>query len=110
MIPDPAPPYELGTSAILRERIHRMLNRAADLGILPEIELAIAEIIHLLTQSPRGWGDPLRNFQHAQTVEYRGQHRNFQCYYSIHDRIPIVFVASLTTLEGNPLHGENFDG
>jgi hypothetical protein len=86
-----------------------MLDRASELGIRPQIELPIAEIIHFLTQSPRGWGDPLRNFRHAQTVEYRGRHKNFRCIYSVHDRVPIVFMAELTPMEGNPLHGEEFD-
>jgi hypothetical protein len=110
MIPDPAPPYELGTSGNLRDRVQRMLDRAAALGIQPQISQAIAEILDRLTEAPRQWGDLLRNYRHAHTVEYRGLHKNFRCIYSVHERIPIVFMTELTPLEGNPLYGENLDG
>ena len=86
-----------------------MLDRAKTLGIASKIELAIAEVLHRLTQAPRDWGDPLRNYRHAHTVEYRGLHKNFRCTYSVHDRVPIVFMTELTPLEGNPLFGERFD-
>jgi hypothetical protein len=110
VIPDPAPPFELDTSGVIRERIRRMLNRATALGIAPEVERTIAEIVNLLIQKPREWGDPLRDYRHAKFTEYRGRHRHFQCIYVVHQRIPSVILTQIITLPGNPLHGENFDG
>ena len=110
MIPDPAPPFEFDTSGLIRERIRRMLHRAADMGVAPEVERTIAEILTLLIQKPREWGDPLRDYRHARFTEYRGQHRHLQCTYVVHQRIPTVVLTHIVTLEGNPLHGENFDG
>ncbi|MBO0698595.1 MAG: hypothetical protein J2P46_09385 [Zavarzinella sp.] len=87
-----------------------MVERATQLGARDEIVRALTEITAFLVQSPRSWGDPIRNFRHARTVQYRGQHKDFRCTYSVHDRIPIVFMTELTPLEGNPLYGEKFDG
>lgn len=110
MIPDPAPPYELDASGVVRDRIRRMLTRATDLGARPEVERAIAEIINLLIQRPRDWGDPVREYRHAQFTEYTGRHLNFLCTYVVHTRIPMVVLTQITPLEGNPLFGEDLDG
>jgi hypothetical protein len=110
VIPDPAPPFEFDASGALRDRIQRMLQRALAIGIGPEIERAIAEIVDKLIKDPRAWGDPVRNFHHAHLVEYHGRHRGFFAAYSVHDRIPMVFLLQLIPLPGNPLLDENLDG
>lgn len=38
MIPDPAPPFELDASGLFRERARRMLARARELGVGPQVE------------------------------------------------------------------------
>ena len=105
MSPDPAPPYEFGLSDALRERIQRMLDRAAARGIGPEIQEAVATIFSRLINEPRKW----RPDPEAQQVEYHGRHNRFLAVYTVHDRVPIVFLWKLIPQEGNPLFGENFD-
>ncbi len=109
MIPDPAPPFEFDASGALRERIQRMLDLASALEVRPEIERSIAEIVDKLIHDPRGWGDPIRNFRHAHLIEYHGRHRGFFAAYSVHERIPMVFLLQLLPLPGNPLFGQSFD-
>jgi hypothetical protein len=109
VIPDPAPPYELGASDLLRERIERMLARAAQRGIRPETERSLNDFLEHLVMNPRGWGDPIRNLRNAHQVEYHGRHDRFLAIYTVHDRVPIVFLWYLIPQEGNPLFGENFD-
>jgi hypothetical protein len=93
----------------LRERIQRMLDRAVARGVGPGIQQAVATIFSRLINEPRKWGDPIRNLRNAQQVEYHGRHERFLAVYTVHDRVPIVFVWRLVPQEGNPLFGENFD-
>jgi len=79
LIPDPAPPYELDASAIFTARVRKMLDRAEALGIGEQIKRGIAEIFALLIHSPREWGDPVRDYRHAELTEFHGRHRNFLC-------------------------------
>lgn len=109
MIPDPAPPYELDAPGAFTARVRKILERAKAKGVSDEIERAIAEILSLLIQGPREWGDPIRNYRHAQLTEFHGRHRHFLCVYAVHDRIPTVFATQLIVQEGNPLFGEQFD-
>ena len=109
MIPDPAPPFELDMSGALRDRVIRMLRRAASLGVIDPVARDVAEILHEMTWNPRTWGDPLRHFRHVQFVQYRSIHGQFRSMYTVHDRLPLVVFTELTPLEGNPLYGESFD-
>lgn len=83
-----------------------MLDRAHALGIGPQVEHSIAFIVDRIINDPRGWGDPVRNFRHAQLVEYHGRHADFLAVYAVHERIPIVFLMQLSPLPGNRLFGE----
>lgn len=109
MIPDPAPPFEVDASGRFLERTLRMLARARATGIGPEVERAVAEIFHMLRERPRDWGDPVRNFRHAQFIEYHGRHQKFLCIYSVHVRIPTVVVTHIIPQDGHPLFGQDFD-
>jgi hypothetical protein len=42
-------------------------------------------------------------------TQFRAIHRKFRCVYSVHNRVPIVFLNELTPLKGNPLFGGNYD-
>lgn len=108
MIPDPAPPFEFDASGVLKERIRRMLLRAADIGLGEQISDAVAEILTNLIEKPREWGDPIANLRHAKFVVYHGRHENFLAVYGVHDRIPMVFLFDLIVLPDNPLHGMEF--
>jgi hypothetical protein len=110
VIPDPSPPFELGASGAIRERMQRMVGRAAALGVQSAVAQAFGEILERLVSRPREWGDPLRHFRNAQTTQYAGHHRKFRCVYSVHDRVPIVFLTDIYPMPGNPLYGETFDG
>ena len=108
MIPDPAPPFELDLSGLLRDQIRRMLRRAVVKGVGSPIQQSVAEIFKRLIMKPREWGDPIRNLQHARLVEYHGRHGDFLAIYAVHDRIPMVFLNHLIPLPRNPLYGESF--
>ena len=109
MIPDPAPPYEFDMSGELKDRLRRMLTRAAQLHIGHETAIAFREIIEAVTNRPKEWGDPLRHFRASQMVYYRGLHGGFAAEYSVHDRVPMSFLYDVIPLPGHPLHGENFE-
>lgn len=109
MIPDPAPPFEFEPSAAMKERMRRMVERAAELGARDQVVRALTEVVRRLIQTPRSWGDPVRNYRHAQLTEYRAQYDQLRCIYAVHDRVPIVFLSALTPLEGHPLFGQGFD-
>jgi hypothetical protein len=94
----------------MKERMRRLLDRADARGVRPAIATALREIVDLLVNKPREWGDPLRHFRHAQTTQYAGHHRRFRCIYSVHNRVPIVFLTGIHPMPGNPLYGEAIDG
>jgi hypothetical protein len=108
MIPDPAPPYEFDMSGELKERIRRMLMRAAQLGIGQDVAIAFREVIDVVTNRPRDWGDPLRHYRASQMMYFRGLNRGFASVYSVHDRIPMSFLYDITPILGHPLYGEDF--
>lgn len=109
MIPDPSPPFEFDMSGRLKERLARMLARAAQLGIGLQIALELRAIIDAVTNRPRTWGDSVRHFAAAQQTYYHGHHANFVGVCSIHDRVPMAFLIDVIPLEGNPLFGRNYD-
>ena len=109
MIPDPAPPFEVDASGAMKDRMRRMLLRAAELGVQADVSQALTAILQRLTTDPRDWGDPLRHFRKLQMTQYGGTGYRFRCEYSAHDRIPSVVLTKLFPLSGNPLHGETFD-
>jgi hypothetical protein len=70
MIPDPAPPYEVGMSDDLRAHIRRLFQRAVAMGIGTTFRDAVQRIFEDLKQDPRGVGDPVRNLRGFKMVEY----------------------------------------
>jgi len=71
MIPDPSPPFEVGMSEQLRERIRALGIRAANLGFGQAFRDTVQSIFESLRQAPRSAGDPLRHRRKLQLVEYR---------------------------------------
>ena len=109
MIPDPAPPYEVNALGGVQDRIRRMYERAAELGVQAEIGQSIAAILQHLISDPREWGDPQWRYHALGMTYYGGTVGRFRCNYSVHDRIPTVVLINVFPLPGNPLCGENFD-
>ena len=109
MIPDPAPPFEVDASGKIKELIRRMLQRATELGVQPNIAQSLSDILQHLTTNARGWGDPLWHFRAMQMTQYGGTMYGFRCEYSVHDRISTVVLTDLFPLPGSPLYGETFD-
>jgi hypothetical protein len=103
MIPDPAPPYEVGISQQVRERIERLSDRARAHGIADSFDSAVDRILEMLRQSPRESGDPLRRLRGLTMTYYRIYHDRLVASYSVHDRIPMVVLWSLTPGPGHPL-------
>jgi len=107
MIPDPSPPYEFEPSEAMRERIRNLIDRAGKLGHRAAAIQAFAKIFDYLTRAPRDWGDPIRKYKKMKLTEYHGRHWNLRCVYSVHDRVPIVFLTKVIPLPGNPLFGKD---
>lgn len=109
MIPDPAPPFEVHASGLVRDRIRRMLERSRQLGVGDEIARSITAILEHLMLGPREWGDPLRHFRSLQMTQFGRMIAGFRCEYSVHDRIPMVVISKLFPVPNNPLCGQGFD-
>jgi hypothetical protein len=103
MIPDPAPPYEVGMSDNLREHIGRLSERAASLGIGAEFRDAVREVFEALRQDPHRAGDPIRKLRGLKMTEYRLVRDQLIVNYSVHDRIPMVTVWRFVPTSGHPL-------
>jgi hypothetical protein len=87
----------------------RMVARAHARGIGPAVERSVAYIVDRLINDPRGWGDPIRNLRKAGQIEYQGRYNRLLAVYTLHERIPLVFLWRIIPQEGHPLFGENFD-
>jgi hypothetical protein len=107
MIPDPAPPFEVSLAGKAPRDIAHLLARSPALGLRAEVDRLLSQTVKELRQRPRTWGDPLRNFQSLQAVQYRGRVGFLLAYYSVHDRLPWVFLSSVTTPKGHPLSPDN---
>jgi hypothetical protein len=103
MIPDPVPPYEVSLAGTAPRDIAHLLTRSPSLGLRAEVDRLLSQIVKQLRQQPRTWGDPLRDFRSLQAVQYRGRVGFLLAYYSVQDRLPWVFLSSVTAPKGHPL-------
>jgi hypothetical protein len=103
MVPDPAPPYEVGMSQSLRERIDRLSHLAAVRGISDAFDGAVDRIMGMLRMTPRESGDPIRHLRGLSMTQYRIYHGGLIADYSIHDRIPMIALWSLVPGPSHPL-------
>jgi hypothetical protein len=105
MTPDPNAPYSVSTLGKAAESLKRILDRAAHLGIRPEVVAGLYEIRDALTSRPRDWGDPIRNFRQLRMIQYRGLMLPLIAYYAVHDEASMVVFSDLTVPRGLPLAG-----
>jgi hypothetical protein len=110
VIPDPAPPFEVDASGRVRDRIRRMLDRAAQLGVQTHVAGSLQAVLGRLTTDPRDFGDRLWHFHSLQMTQYGGTTDGLRCKFSVHDRIPTVVITNLFPLPGHALYGQNLDG
>lgn len=103
MVPDPAPPYELGMSQLLLERIERLSNLAAARGISVEFDGAVNRIMTMMRMSPRESGDPIRHLRGLSSMQFRIVRDRLIVHYTVHDRIPMVTIWSFEPGPGHPL-------
>ena len=103
MIPDPAPPFEVGMSQLLRERIERLTDLAHARGLGTSFDAAVDHIFEALRVSPRKSGDPLRNLRGLSSTLYRLSRNGLVVHYTVHDRIPMVTVWRFDPGRGHPL-------
>ncbi len=103
MIPDPAPPFEVGMSDNLREHIRDLLRWAAARGIGISFRDTVRDILAALRDDPRGAGDPLRQLQGLSSHLYRLVRERLIVHYTVHDRIPMVTVWQFEPGPGHPL-------
>ena len=103
MIPDPPPPFDVDMRAATRERIDALGRRATQLGIAGRFWSAVDEIMAELRRRPREWGEPFRNLRGFQMTARLAVHQNLRVIYSVHDRVPLVVVWSLTPTPSHPL-------
>ena len=103
MIPDPAPPYDVSIVGRAQQDILALLRRSKTHGLHAEVERLLYRVESELRFRPREWGDPLRNFRDAQTVQFRGKAAYVLAYYSVHERLPLVILTSVSAPQGHPL-------
>ena len=103
MVPDPAPPFEVGMSQLLRERIERLSALAHARGLGASFDAAVDRIFETLRVSPRKSGDPLRNLRGLSSTLYRLVRERLTVYYTVHDRIPMVTLWRFEPGPGHPL-------
>ena len=103
MIPDPAPPYDLGMSDALRARVREPLERAAAREIGIPFRNAVQNILAALRDNPRRAGDPLRHLRGLNSILYRVTRERLIVYYTVHDRIPMVTIWRFEPGPGHPL-------
>ncbi len=102
MIPDPAPPYELGMSQHLRDRIRQWSDRAETLGFAGAFDAAIDQILDHLRTRPREWGEPSHHLRGLQMTAFRKMYDRLLVIYSVHDRIPMVAIWNIIPTAGHP--------
>jgi hypothetical protein len=107
MIPDPPPPFDLDISEAIREYIREMGRRARRAGIGPELRASVAEVMENLRIRPREWGEPFNNLRGFQMTARLAVHRKLRVVWSVHDRIPLVVLWSLSPTTGHPLASGN---
>jgi hypothetical protein len=103
MIPDPAPPFEVGMSQLLRERIEHLTDLAHARGLGTTFDTIVDRIMETLRMSPRESGDPLRHLRGLSSTLYRLVRDRLIVHYSVHDRIPMVTVWRFEPGRGHPL-------
>lgn len=103
MIPDPPPPFDVDLSAALRERIDALGERAAERGIAGRFWSAVDEIMENLRTRPREWGEPFSKLRGFQMTARLMVYRQLRVVFSVHDRVPLVILWSLSPTTGHPL-------
>jgi hypothetical protein len=103
MIPDPSPPFDVILVGTAQRNIVDLLARSAALGFRTEVEQLLSRVDEELRFRPRTWGDPIRNHPTVQTVQFRGKAEFLLAYYFVHDRLPWVFLSTVTVPKGHPL-------
>src|SRR5262245_64423397 len=107
MIPDPSPPFEVSIVGAAQQNIIELLARSLDFELRADVERLLSVVDQELRLRPRTWGDPIRNYPNAETVQYRGKAGFLYAYYSVHDRLPWVFLTAVTAPKGHPLSPDN---
>jgi hypothetical protein len=90
-------------STVTRERIGLLGYRAAQHGIARQFWADVDEIMEELRMRPREWGEPFRNLRGFQMTARLAVHRKLRVVFSVHDRVPLVVLWSLTPAGGHPL-------
>jgi hypothetical protein len=110
MIPDPAPPYEVGMSDNLRERLRGLTREAAAIGIGNAFRDQVQTLLESLRDNPREAGDPLRGARGMYSVLYRLAKFDLILYYTVHDRIPMVTLWQFDLGPNHPLAPPDSNG
>jgi hypothetical protein len=105
VIPDPSPPFEFGASQLVWERIRELVRRATGVGYGPETRQALAFMEEQLRTQPRDWGEPSYRLRGLQVTVYRQIYEHLLFVYTVHDRVPMVTLWSVTPTTGHPLAG-----
>jgi hypothetical protein len=103
MIPDPAPPFEVGMSELLRQRVREWSDRAASRGFAEAFDSAIDRILDQLRTQPREWGEPSHHLRGLGMTAFRKMYERLLVIYSVHDRIPMVTIWNIYPTAGHPL-------
>jgi len=103
-MPTPRPPFRV---SFLPGCFTPIVGAAARLnlpGITSELQLVFTSIETTLSQIPRTWGDPQRNYTGMNATQYV-RHMvsdGIRVEYLVHNSEPVVIVRSISPIEGGP--------
>jgi hypothetical protein len=107
MIPDPSPPFDFGTSQLVREGITDLVRRSAAIGLGAEMRQTLVYIEEQLRMRPRDWGEPSHHLKGLQMTAFKKMYKWLLVVYTVHDRIPMVTLWNVIPTSGHPLADPN---
>src|SRR5262245_39783109 len=100
---EPAKPYRVELLSPARARIKRSSTAAIRLGIASEYAATLRAIHENLSERPRIWGDPLKQFPAAKLRKYQQLFDRLVTVCYVHEEGRVVFIEDIRPVLGHPL-------
>lgn len=105
-IPDPAPPYSVDMSGLVRDQLTAILRRAALAGRADEFLGHLTEAREALRLEAYDWGDPLRHLHYLKQTMFRAYRPPLIVHYTVFDHFPFVSIWHVLIEPNDPLAAE----